>query len=188
MTVAPERAVEDWLRRMGEVFASESTGGEPSSRRLTPQPSPPVLSSMELLKRRAIPGRQVHALTYRDIAGNPWFWIIRLIEVDDGSWRVCGGGGGGGSGELPGREAPWINFAACWGEFGLALGGRVVGSGTELGTSARLRLADMVLVDDVESGVVLFVTSEPTEGSTAIVELLASDGSVLWSDVVELDD
>jgi hypothetical protein len=45
-----------------------------------------------------------------------------------------------------------------------------------------------VLADDVRGGVVLFVTSEPTGGSRATIELLAADGSVLWHDELELDE
>jgi hypothetical protein len=45
-----------------------------------------------------------------------------------------------------------------------------------------------VLVDEIGGGVVLFVTSEPTAGSRATIELLAGDGSVLWRDEIELDD
>jgi len=94
--VTPDQAVGDWLRRMGELPASEATSGVLSGTRLPRPPSPPALSSMEIVKRRVIPSRQVHALSYRDTAGGRWFWIIGLIEDDEGSWRVCGGGGGSG--------------------------------------------------------------------------------------------
>ena len=184
--MTPEQAVEDWLRRMGEVSTSEPAGGVPSGTRLTRSPNPAVLSSMKFVKRRTIPGRQVHALSYSDTAaGDKWFWIMRLIEDAEGSWRVCGGGGG--SGESPEREAPWINLAGSWGKYGLALGGRVAGRGADRAASARLRIGDSVFVDDVRNGVVTFVTSDPTAG-TAAIELLAQDGSILWGDDVQLDD
>jgi hypothetical protein len=35
---------------------------------------------------------------------------------------------------------------------------------------------------------VLFVTREPTQGSRATIELLASDGSALWHDELQLDE
>lgn len=140
---------------------------------------------MEIVKRRVVPGRQVHALSYLDTAGSRWFWIIRLIEDDDGSWRVCGGGRGNGD---PKGDKPYVNLAGSWGEYGLALGGRVTGSGAERAASARIRIGDRVVVDDVGHGVVLFVTSEPTAGASGIIELLAQDGSVLWCDELQLDD
>jgi len=43
-------------------------------------------------------------------------------------------------------------------------------------------------VDDTDQDVVLFVTSEPVAAVIATVELLAQDGSVLWSDELELDE
>jgi hypothetical protein len=105
------------------------------------------------------------------------------------SWLVCGGGGGRGDAQGdPERSYPWINYAGCWGKDGLALGGWVVGTGAERAASARLSMRDAVLVDDVDWGVVLFVTSEPTAGVRATIDLPAGDGSVLWRDEVELDE
>jgi len=178
----PRQAVEEWLSAMGGASRSELAAREPG--RVGPPPFPPVLSSMKILKRRAIPGRQIHAVAYHDTVGTPWFWVVRLIEEDDDSWQVRGGGGG--SGPSPERGMPWINYAGCWGKDGLAVGGRVAGSGAA--TSARLRMGDAILVDDIRNGVVLFVTSEPTAGSDAIIELLTEDGSILWQDQFELDE
>jgi hypothetical protein len=187
--VTPDQAVRDWLRKMGEVSTAMSAEEAAGGAGLTHPPSPPALSSMRILKRRETSGRQVHALAYEDAAGSPWFWIIRLIEDDIGSWRVCGGGGGNGSPEGdPQLPFAWINFAGCWGRDGLALGGRVLGAGTEQAASARLSIRDTVLIDDVDTGIALFVTSEPTEGSRATIELLARDQSVLWRDDFELDE
>lgn len=157
----------------------------PDGAGLTHPPFPPVISSMQILKRREAPGRQVLAVSYEDAGGNPWFWIVRLIEGETGSWRACGGGGG--SGDLH-WDHPVINYAGCWGKDGLALGGRVTGTGAERAVSARLSIRDAVLDDDVGGGVVLFVTAEPTTGSRATIELLAADGTGLWRDGLELDD
>jgi hypothetical protein len=174
---------------MGELSTVTSADEVADGARLTHPPFPPVLSSMEVLKRREAPGRHVHALAYEDAAGSPWFWIVRLIEDDSGSWRVCGGGGGsGGAQGEPQRRYPWINYAGCWGRDGLALGGRVTGAGAGRAAAARLSIRDTVLVDDVGGGVVLFVTSKPAAGSRATIELLARDGSVLWRDEVALDE
>lgn len=177
--MTPEQAIRDWLRRMRDS-ASEPTDAAPSGSGLT-RPTPPVLSSMEIVKRRAIPGRQVVALTYRDTADEPWSWIIRLVQDDDGSWRVCGGGGGGGN---PRFDKPYVNLAGSWGRDGLALGGWV--SGGESAASARLTWGELLIEDDTDRDVVLFVTSEPAVGAKAIVELLAADGSVQWRDDLEL--
>jgi hypothetical protein len=183
--VTPDQAVRDWMRRMGEVSTARYPDEGQDGATLTHPPFPPVLSSMDVLKRREAPGRQVHALAYEDAAGQSWFWIVRVIEDESGSWRVCGGGGGSGD---PRWERPVINYAGCWGKDGLALGGRVTGIGAEQAASARLSIRDTVLVDDVGGGVALFVTAEPTAGSRATIELLARDGSVLWRDEVELDE
>lgn len=182
--VTPDQAVRDWLRKMSEVPRT-SVGVVPDSAGLTNPPFPPVPSTMEVLKRRQALGRQVYALTYEDAGGHPWFWITRLVEDKAGSWRVCGGGGGSGD---PHFDRPMINYAGCWGKDGLALGGRVTGTGADRAASARLSIGDTVLVDDVGGGVVLFVTSEPTAGSRATIELLAGDGSALWRDELELDE
>jgi hypothetical protein len=183
--VTPDQAVRDWLRKMSEVPTTTSADVGPDGPGLTTPPFPPVLSSMEVLKHRKGDARQVYAVAYEDAGGNPWFWIVRLIEDEAGSWRVCGGGGGS---EDPHFDSPVINYAGCWGNDGLALGGRVTGTGAERACSARLSIRDTVLVDDVGGGVVLFVTSEPTAGSRATMELLAGDGSCLWRDVLELDE
>ncbi len=58
----------------------------------------------------------------------------------------------------------------------------MAGSGSERAASARLRTKGTVLVDDVDQGVVLFVTSRPTADSSAVIELLAGDESILWQD------
>jgi hypothetical protein len=179
--MTPEGAIRDWLRRMGDSVRDPADAAASGSG-LT-RPPPPVLSSMEIVKRRVISGRQVVALTYRDTADEPWSWIIRLLQDDDGSWRVCGGGGGGGN---PRFDTPYVNIAGSWGEYGLALGGWV--SGGEPGARGRLTWGEMLLEDDTDRDVVLFVTSEPAVGARAIVELLAADGSVLWVDELELDE
>jgi hypothetical protein len=185
--VTPDQAVRDWLRRMGEV-STTSAGEIPRDAGVKAPPFPRAISSLEVLKRREAPGRQVQALVYEDAAGSPWFWIVRLIEDDDGSWGVCGGGGGtDGPQGAPQRPYPWINYAGCWGEDGLALGGRVAGTGADQAASARLSIRDTVLVDDVDGGIALFVTAEPYVSSPATIELLAVDGSVLWRDELELD-
>jgi hypothetical protein len=183
--VMPDQAIEDWLRRMGEHSARQAAGRIPGGTRLTRPPFPPVLSSMEILKRKGVPGRQVVALAYRDTDGGRWSWIIRLIEDDEGSWRVCGGGGGSGD---PQWDEPYVNLASSWGRYGLALGGQISGRGTERAASALLRIGETLLTDDTDQDVVLFVTSEPASGAIAKVELLAQDGSVLWRDELELDE
>lgn len=183
--MTPELAVQDWLRRMGELSAKPPTDVGPSGSQLTRPQFPPVLASMEIVKRRVVPGRQVVALTYQDTGDGRWFWIIRLIENDEGSWRVCGGGGGSGD---PQWDEPYINLGGSWGPYGLALGGRVSGAGTERAASARLRIGETLLVDDTDEGVVLFVTSEPAAGVIATIELMARNGSALWSDELELDE
>jgi hypothetical protein len=183
--MTPDQAVRDWLRRMGEASTTTSADEFPDGAGLTHPPFPPVFSSMQILKRREAPRREVLAVAYEDTAGNPWFWIVRLIEDATGSWRACGGGGGSGD---PHWDHPVINYAGCWDKDGLALGGRVTGTGAERAASARLSIRDAVLDDDVGGGVVLFVTAEPTAGPRAIIELLAEDGSVLWRDELELDE
>ena len=183
--VTADQAVRDWLRNMSEVSTTTSADVVPDSAALTNPPFPPVLASMEVLKRRKTRGRQVVACAYEDAGGNPWFWIVRLVEDEAGSWRVCGGGGGSGD---PHFDRPVINYAGCWGRDGLALGGRVTGTGADRAASARLSIRDTELVDDVGGGVVLFVTSEPTARSRATIELLASDGSALWHEELELDE
>jgi len=172
------------VRRMAEPTTPEYAGGAPGAAGGA-RPAPPVLETMEIVRHRDIPGRQVHALTYRDVAGDRWSGIVRLIQDDEGSWRVCGGGGGISDG--PERDGPWVNLAGCWGEHGLAIGGWVGSRGVERAASARLRAGDEVRVDDVDHGVVLFVTSERVATSAAIVELLAPDGSILWRHELELD-
>ena len=146
--VTADQAVRDWLRDMSEI-STTSADVVPESAGLTNSPFPPVLSSMEVLKRREAHGRQVVAVAYEDAGGNPWFWIIRLVKDEAGSWRVCGGGGGSGD---PQFDRPVINYAGCWDRDGLALGGRVTGTGADRAASARLSIRATELVDDVGWG------------------------------------
>ncbi len=56
--VTPDQAVQDWLLRMGELSTAKSAGEVPDLARLTRPPFPPVLSSMEIVKRREAPSRE----------------------------------------------------------------------------------------------------------------------------------
>ena len=121
-------------------------------------------STVRFLKERALPQRQVHAVTFEDETGQPWHFIGFVAQDAQGHWRFeMGGGGGGGSGSDPRhplRDHPWANLAGGGWEDRFWAGGWVVDNGLEV---TRVRLTGRngrVLEDFVDNGLVLFVTDQ----------------------------
>jgi hypothetical protein len=120
------------------------------------------LSSVRLLKQRAIAGRQVVAVAFTDREGRDLFCACELRQQDDGTWSVHGSAGGGLSG--PRWEAPRANLGGSPGNqaSGCYFGGLVQGDSAGEVTRVRLVSADGVILEDtVEEGVILFLGDRP---------------------------
>jgi hypothetical protein len=84
-------------------------------------------SSVRTLKQRAIPGRQLHGVTFTTNEGRDVFCACELRQQDDSMWSAHGSTGGGLSG--PRRETPRANLGGSPGgdASGAYFGGLVQG-------------------------------------------------------------
>src|SRR5271165_4461339 len=84
-------------------------------------------SSVQFVKERSTPNRQIHAVTYDDAVGHSYLFICVVTLDSEGHWRFEAGGGGG-AGEGPahlGRSYPWANLAGGGSETSFWAGGRI---------------------------------------------------------------
>ena len=51
-------------------------------------------SSVHFLRARCIPGRQVHAVTFKNQSGQSVHFICFLLQDEQGLWKFRGGAGG----------------------------------------------------------------------------------------------
>ena len=152
----PRQAVLDRLCEVPGIFASPEQ----------PRPGPqfgvaaPVSSaqrdSVRFRKERQAEALRLYAVYFVDLLGQPWQCLVGVTRQDNGrsvARRVAAG-----DGDLA-RERPWVNLAGWWGAGLFCAGGEVIGVGAEDASHVCLVFADgSTLTDDVEHGVVLFVT------------------------------
>ncbi len=126
------------------------------------------LSTVQFVKHRLLPQRQVHMVTYQRGSLGKVSYLYLLIQDTDSSWRIAVETGGNVSPiplEATGR--PWANLAGGSGTFGGVWGGLV----TENAGIARVQLVDasgLVLEDSVDDNIVLFLTNQaPAKPLTA---------------------
>lgn len=181
MIDAPRQAVFDHLagpqgrvhRRSrgapGEPVAAVVEGGNPFSA---------DLATVQFVKERATERRRLYYVTFEGVSvlddrrvRTSFAWVFP-VEQHAGGWRTAGGAGGSRD-ELPVRE-PRVNLGGG-GSPGFYAGGRVLTAGIDI-AHARLTCANhLVLEDNTESGVVLFIT-EREATLPATVDLYDRDG------------
>jgi hypothetical protein len=87
-------------------------------------------------------------------------------------------GGAGGAGGTSPRSTPWVNLGGGGGPDQFYAGGRIDNAGIDI-ASVELRFADgLILEDDTNDGVALFITDEMVE-MPATVALLDKAGNEL---------
>jgi hypothetical protein len=173
----PEQAIREYLAANNVVTASEPVVGavgwraETSTGGLDARPE-----TIAFIKARAMPQRQVHAVSFQTHSGQRMRFICAVEQSSDGAWHVAGGAGRSADGS-PQRDVPWVNLGGGWPKHFYA-GGDVLAEGQDV-ARVRLRAANGTeLEDSVEDGVVLFVTDR--EVRTPIeVELLDRGGNVV---------
>jgi len=133
--------------------------------------------TMQFVKERGGPGRQLHYVRFSTRAGDRRRFVVGVVQQQNGQWEVRGCAGGG-DGDPP-RDQPWINFGAWgWPRF-FCGGGTVIGTNSERAARARLLFANGTTLEDaVDAGIVLFMTEAPVR-LPATVEILDGSGSVL---------
>jgi hypothetical protein len=121
-------------------------------------------STITFLKKRSIPHRQVHAVTFEDEMGQPHHFICFVAQDAHGSWHFEMGGGGAGRGgdsqNHPRRPHPWANLAGGGWEDRFWAGGWI----SDGFNVVRVRLigSNGQVVEDAvdDAGLVLFVTDQ----------------------------
>ncbi len=121
------------------------------------------LATVRFVKERATEHRRLYYVTFEGVsvlddhrAPMHFEWVF-AVEERGGGWRTTGGSGGGG-GDRP-SGTPRVNLGGAESP-GFYAGGRVLTAGADI---ARVRLTcanRLVLEDDTEGGVVLFISDE----------------------------
>ena len=118
-------------------------------------------STVQFVKERSTPNRQIHAVTYEDAVGHSYLFVCVVTLDGEGNWRVEAGGGGGDAGENParlGRSYPWANLAGGGWETNFWAGGRITDAGSDV-VRVRLIGSNGEILEDVadDTGLVLFI-------------------------------
>lgn len=140
-----------------------------------------------VLKRRESEDRQLYALSFDDLAGNPWFWLM-AAELGQEGWTAHGvaGGSNGPTGRKQRTPRPssvgstaCLNLCGQWGGSMFYAGGRLHTAGNQIGR-VQLTLADCSrLEDDGVGDVSLFIGRNGMPPRT--VDIYAPDGALLSS-------
>lgn len=117
------------------------------------------ISSVHILKQRALPGRLLYGVTFTSTEGRDVFCACEVRQQDDGTWSAHGSAGGG-LGGSPRWETPRANLGGSPGgeSSGRYFGGFVESDPAGEVTQVRLVAADGVILEDtVEEGMILFL-------------------------------
>src|ERR1700680_1736694 len=82
--------------------------------------------TVRFVKRRSIPGQELHAVAFADRDGRNYRFLVGLVR-DASGWEVKGLAGGG-AGDPP-RDQPWVNFCGWGWPRSFRGGGWVIGRG-----------------------------------------------------------
>ena len=136
-------------------------------------------------KQRESDGRLLYAVSFDDLRGNRWFWLV-AAESGAKGWTAHGVGGGSDGPANQQRRTPrpssagpgpWLNLCGQWGGDTFYAGGQLDSAGAKIGR-VQLTLNDgSQLEDDGVGGVALFI-GRHGERPTA-VEIYARDGALI---------
>ena len=144
-------------------------------------------ATITVIKERESVERRLYAVTFDDLTGNRWFWLVATEHSEQG-W-VAHGVAGGSNGPAERERAtprpssagsrPWLNLCGQWGAETFYAGGRLDPAGAEIGR-VQLTLDDgSQLQDDGIADVSLFIGRHGEPPRT--VEIYAPDGTLLSS-------
>jgi len=120
------------------------------------------VTTMQFLKERGIPHRQVHAVVFDTAEGRRMRFTCYLVQDDAGDWRVDGGAGGSADG-APVRADPSVNLGGGGWPASFYAGGVVVDNGLDVARVRLIAANGTIMEDTVDAGVVLFVTAQRVE-------------------------
>ena len=157
--------------------------------RLTPHgPFARDPAAVVLLKHRESDDRRLYAVSFDDLGGNRWFWLIAAEHAAQGGWAAHGVAGGSDGPARVRRETrapssvgctPWLNLCGQWGGDRFYAGGRLHPRGGAIGR-VQLTLADgSLLEDDGVGDVSLFIGRHGEPPQT--VDIFAPGGALLSS-------
>ena len=174
--------------------ADFSPGPEPVSRVHNRVPRARVIShgpvarepaAIALIKERESVDRRLYAVTFDDLKGDRWFWLVAVVGSGMG-WVAHGvAGGSNGPAERDGgtprpssvESGPWLNLCGHWGGETFYAGGRLDAAGAEVGR-VQLTLNDgSQLEDDGIGGVSLFIGRRGEPPRT--IDIFPPDGALL---------
>jgi hypothetical protein len=158
----PRQVIIDYLIQPGVVISDTPISSAPNAWRgvLSSGGHGAKAETIKFHKERAIPGHQVHYVTFEDDEGRLWHYTCYVAQDEQGEWHFKGGAGGGE--HSPVRPQPWANLGGGWHDY-LYAGGRVSNKGLDI---ARVRLVSndgTMLEDTVDDGIVLFICEHGVE-------------------------
>ncbi|MFZ1996369.1 MAG: hypothetical protein WAU75_19815 [Solirubrobacteraceae bacterium] len=143
--------------------------------------------AIAVIKERESGDRRLYAVTFDDLKGNRWFWLV-AAERSERRWIAHGVAGGSNGPAEREREAPrpfrcgissMAHLCGQWGGQTFYAGGRLDPAGAEIGR-VELTLDDgSQLEDDGISNVALFIGRHGEAPRT--VDIYAPDGALLSS-------
>jgi hypothetical protein len=101
-----------------------------------------------------------------------WEWTVLTTKEGNDEWSASGVAGA--SGAAPQCGYPWANLGGNWGVDGLRAGGMIEDAGHGVRTVRLTDSGGQVFEDNVENGVVLFLSDLPVE-SPMTIELFDSN-------------
>jgi len=118
--------------------------------------------TIQFLKERGIPRRQVHAVAFDAAEGRRMRFTCYLVQDDADTWRFAGGAGGGTEG-TPTRAAPWVNLGGGGWPADFYAGGAVSDNGLGVARVRLIAANGTIMEDTVDAGEILFVTDQHVE-------------------------
>ena len=136
------------------------------------------ISTVQFLQERHLSDRQLHLVAFENQDGEREQWLLCVREIAPDHWQNAGGASISAAEVMPQRNAPWVNLASGWSGDLFWAGGRVLDNGLDV---VRVRLISengVVLEDEVQDGLVLFVANQSVQRPLR-VELFDRSGKLV---------
>lgn len=120
------------------------------------------LDTLQFLKKKAIPNRQVQLISFEEQTGQHLSYIFFLVRNDSQGWQVKGAVGSAENGYVDpewSQRQPWASLDAGLAD-GFYAGGKVINNNIDISLARLVWNNGVVLEDSVEDNLVLFVTDK----------------------------
>ncbi|GCF10184.1 hypothetical protein [Dictyobacter arantiisoli] len=133
----------------------------------TPQENTPETKNKTLrfLKERSLPGRIVYIVVFENEQGSEIYFTCYVEQDTQGNWLFRGAAGDGIMGHNPGPvvERAWANLGGGGMPNHFYAGGFVADHGQDVTRVCLIAKCGTVVEDNVENGMVLFLTDQPVD-------------------------